>query len=583
MLPGGQSRVRTNSAKSVNRCATHSSNFESVTPMALNYLAETSPVRVLFLVTANNGLTQRATLKLREEGHSVRVAVADSAESMRAAVAPADFDLIICPYLKAYIPDEIWRDHLVIVVHPGPPGDRGPSSLDWAITMGEPAWGVIAFAATAEMDAGPVWAWRSFDIMPGTRKSALYNGAVADAAVDCISEVVANFRDPQFTPLPANKVDRPVASAQERPVMKQADRAFSWEDDASTIVRKVLAGDGAPGVLAELAGEKFYVYDASAAGPVSAPPGTIVEHAYGAVRVATRNDSIWIGHLRKPGKGNFKLPAAQLLAAAAPAAGDGTPGQPEIRYHRYGDIGEVSFNFYNGAMSTEQCGRLRQALARAMERDTRVLIVSGGPEFFSNGIHLNIIEAAENPAREAWANISAINEICHQIVGCTNQVVIAAFTGNAGAGGVMLPLGADEVVAREDIVLNPHYATMGLYGSELHTYTLPRRVGPEIATRLLTDCEPISARQAAKIGLVDSVGPRELDKFDAWVRDIAARYAEAPLWEATIAAKQARLKTDAMRMPLSAYETLELAEMAQDMFHDRNGFAAKRHNFVLKL
>ena len=49
--------------------------------------------------------------------------------------------------------------------------------------------------------------------------------------------------------------------------------------------------------------------------------------------------------------------------------------------------------------------------------------------------------------------------------------------GNAGAGGVMLALGGDEVLMREGVVLNPHYRTMGLFGSEYWTYVLPRRVG----------------------------------------------------------------------------------------------------------
>ncbi|GAA1804056.1 hypothetical protein HC028_04365 [Planosporangium flavigriseum] len=34
--------------------------------------------------------------------------------------------------------------------------------------------------------------------------------------------------------------------------------------------------------------------------------------------------------------------------------------------------------------------------------------------------------------------------------------------------------------------------------------------------------------------------------------------------------------------PLSYYETRELAEMARDMFDDRNGFAAARHSFMYK-
>jgi putative two-component system hydrogenase maturation factor HypX/HoxX len=99
---------------------------------------------------------------------------------------------------------------------------------------------------------------------------------------------------------------------------------------------------------------------------------------------------------------------------------------------------------------------------------------------------------------------------------------------------------------------------------------------------LLTECEPISINHAARIGLVDAIGPREPDKFRDWLQDLAAPYTNAWQWESAIAAKTERLARDSDKMPLSAFENLELAEMALDMFHDRNGFAAKRHNFVLK-
>ena len=140
----------------------------------------------------------------------------------------------------------------------------------------------------------------------------------------------------------------------------------------------------------------------------------------------------------------------------------------------------VSFDFYNGAMSTGQCRRLTAALRHAAAQDTSVLVVSGG-EIFSNGIHLNVIEAAADPAGEAWRNINAIDDVCRAIIDCP-QLVVAAVGGNAGAGGVMLALGADRVLLRDAVVLNPHYQTMGLYGSEYWTYVLPRRIGRQAAT-----------------------------------------------------------------------------------------------------
>src|SRR4029453_16490816 len=98
--------------------------------------------------------------------------------------------------------------------------------------------------------------------------------------------------------------------------------------------------------------------------------------------------------------------------------------------------------------------RLLAALRHAVRQDTRVLVLRGGTDAFSNGIHLNVIDAAGDPGAAAWANIKAINEVCREIITCTRQVVVAAYAGSAGAGGAMLGLGADVVGGRPGILLH---------------------------------------------------------------------------------------------------------------------------------
>ena len=55
---------------------------------------------------------------------------------MEVAVVRHQPQLIVCPMLKTIIPESIWARHRCLIVHPGPKGDRGPSSLDWAIELG---------------------------------------------------------------------------------------------------------------------------------------------------------------------------------------------------------------------------------------------------------------------------------------------------------------------------------------------------------------------------------------------------------------------------------------------------------------
>jgi putative two-component system hydrogenase maturation factor HypX/HoxX len=118
-------------------------------------------MRVLLLVSAFNGLSQRVWCALRESGHDAGVLLATNAKDMIDGVRAAEPDLILCPYLTHRVPSEVWQHWRTIIIHPGPVGDRGPSSLDWAITEGLPAWGVTALQAVEEMDAGPIWATRT--------------------------------------------------------------------------------------------------------------------------------------------------------------------------------------------------------------------------------------------------------------------------------------------------------------------------------------------------------------------------------------------------------------------------------------
>jgi putative two-component system protein, hydrogenase maturation factor HypX/HoxX len=146
----------------------------------------------------------------------------------------------------------------------------------------------------------------------------------------------------------------------------------------------------------------------------------------------------------------------------------------------------------------------------------------------------------------------------------------------------MLALGADEVLAHEGAVLNPHYRTMGLYGSEYWTYVLPRRVGPYQAELLTTCCEPINTEYAHQIGLIDQVvgGPRSA--FEDVVLDHALRLATRDDYHLLLEHKRSRRAEDERRRPLDVYRTEELATMSRDIFDDRLGFAAARHAFVMK-
>ena len=118
---------------------------------------------------------------------------------MIAAASREAPDLIIAPMLKIAIPKEVWSRHLCLIVHPGISGDRGPSSLDWAIANGENSWGVTILEAAEELDAGAIWASHEFAVAedPPT-KSSLYRGQVTEAALCGVLEAVARIESGEF-------------------------------------------------------------------------------------------------------------------------------------------------------------------------------------------------------------------------------------------------------------------------------------------------------------------------------------------------------------------------------------------------
>jgi methionyl-tRNA formyltransferase len=260
-------------------------------------------MKILFLCTAHNSLSQRLGLALSRL-HDVTIEYALSEDVMLSAVNLAQPDLIICPFLTTLVPRKIYTDHMTLIVHPGPPGDIGPSALDWVLMgddgtvddskdllkhldtptcrPGRSHWGVTVLQAIEEFDAGPVWAYDQFEIdidQPGLTKAELYRGAVTTAAIAAalaaISRVQAaatgdlisdgGVHKPFSPSLQANPKYRLLSVGSNtpfqggrlhhRPLLKGAQREFDVSrHGAEQISRRIRCADSQPGVLSRVFG-----------------------------------------------------------------------------------------------------------------------------------------------------------------------------------------------------------------------------------------------------------------------------------------------------------------------------------------
>ncbi|MCM2326841.1 MAG: hydrogenase maturation protein [Lysobacter sp.] len=553
-------------------------------------------MKILFLTHAFNGLAQRLFIELGAQGHEVAIELDVNDATTAQALALAKPDLVIAPFLKRAIPESVWKSVPCLVVHPGVPGDRGPSALDWAILEGEKEWGVTVLQAVAEMDAGPVWAHRAFP-MRLAPKSSLYRREVTDAAVEAVGEAVKSFAKGGH-PVPAADLGS-AARGKARPLARQADRAIDWtSDDTLTVLRKIHSADGFPGVRDEILGRPVRLFGAHAEGRLRGPaPGEVFATRHGGILRATRDGAVWISHLQaiapEGGEPTLKLPAIEVLGDAlagvaeiayAVDAPEHGPTWRELRYEEHGEVGVLHFAFHNGALSPSQCRRLLAALQHAKTRPTRVLILAGGPDFWCNGIHLNAIEATERPADASWESINAMDDVAREIILTTDRFVISALAGNAGAGGAFLALAADRVWLARGVVLNPHYKGMGnLYGSEYWTYLLPRRVGRDKAKELTERRLPMGSQEAVAIGLADARFGHDPQGFLSAAIKRAEAMARDPRFEDLIFAKRRQRLVDESAKPLDKYREEELEQMKLNFYGFDPSFHVARYHFVYKL
>ncbi|MBJ7539679.1 hydrogenase maturation protein [Marinomonas transparens] len=550
-------------------------------------------MRILFITTSHNGLSQRAWSELLAKGHDIKIQLATSDDAMLDAVEAFRPELILAPFLKKAIPDIIWKNHTCLIVHPGIKGDRGPSSLDWAIMRGYKEWGVTILQAAEEMDAGDIWSSNNFP-MRDVSKSNLYRHEVTAAALKGIHDAVSKFESLDFVPEALNYSNPDVKGCWNDPI-KRVDRAIDWASSSQDIIAKIKAADSTPGVLeSHIFPFPCFMYGAHLEDKLKGNAGEILAQRDSAICIATGDGAIWVSHLKKELSGGFKLPAMKVLAghiaepmfSARDIFNDDLSIKTfrEIWYREEDNVSYLYFDFYNGAMSTEQCLRLREAFWNVQsQRKTQIIVLMGGHDIWSNGIHLNVIENAISPAQESWDNIVAMDDFVCDVVSCTSHYIISALHGNAGAGGAVMALAADEVIAREGVVFNPHYKKMGLFGSEYWTYLLPKRVGVDKANQLTSECLPVDTKKALEIGLIDAAFGQNVKAF----RDNLSKRVEAIKntidFEKFTSEKRKKLLSEEAIKSLNDYRNDELREMWVNFNSLNSPYHILRYSFVHKI
>jgi enoyl-CoA hydratase len=182
----------------------------------------------------------------------------------------------------------------------------------------------------------------------------------------------------------------------------------------------------------------------------------------------------------------------------------GADGERAVLYEQRGRIGVIMLNRPNRANAIngpmrDQLHRVKEAVAK--DPAVQVVVVTGAGRHFSGGADLRAPAAERAAARRRHPGATDFSGL--------PQPVIAAINGAAMGGGCELALTCDLrfMAAGAQIGLSEiRFGAMPLGGG---TARLPRLVGPAVARRMIMTGEPVGAREALRIGLVDFVEPPE--------------------------------------------------------------------------
>ena len=370
-------------------------------------------MKITLLVSTFNSLTQKVFCYLKDVGHDVKVVYAINAAQMIAEVDASTPDIVFSPFLKKYIPKEIFSRYPTFVLHPGPRGDRGAYSLEHVVFEQKSIWGMVILRVDEKLDGGEIFVEREFKVK-SRYKASIYRNELSQAALEATQRFFENYTN--LAPVP--QLDTPLHKA-----ITEESICIDWQKDTTKeIIKKINTLDSFPGVRDEILGVECHLFGAGEEEKLKGAPKEILAKRDGAICLGTVDGAVWISHLKEPHR--FKLPATYVLKERLKGVKeDRLPLLFDKSYATFyetsvemrDEVAYLCFNFHNGAMSAAQCVRLKYCIDYLKER-CKVLVLIGGMDFFSNGIHLNILEDSKKQGEDGWANINAMNDLIRSIL-----------------------------------------------------------------------------------------------------------------------------------------------------------------------
>jgi len=171
------------------------------------------------------------------------------------------------------------------------------------------------------------------------------------------------------------------------------------------------------------------------------------------------------------------------------------------------------------ALSPQLVAELRDAMETAAKNtEARVVIVTGAGRAWSAGIDLKALNSGIENGTFTADQVLKDGERIIDLLQTMPKPTIAAVNGFCYTGALELMMAFDMVIAAEEAQIGDTHAKWGVLPKWGMSQRLSQLVGPMKARELSFTCEPISGKEAARIGLVNKAVP--LDDLDDTVNEM---------------------------------------------------------------
>jgi enoyl-CoA hydratase/carnithine racemase len=182
-----------------------------------------------------------------------------------------------------------------------------------------------------------------------------------------------------------------------------------------------------------------------------------------------------------------------------------------LLYEKRGGIGYVTLNRPGvlNAQSPEMFDELAQVFGE-IKRDPEVgvvILTGAGDRAFCAGADINYLKQLAQTTPMAAKTFVEKNRLAFGAIEHLGKPVIAAVNGFALGGGCELAMACHMRIASENARFGQPEINLGLFPGAGGTQRLPRLVGKGRAIEMMLTGEAISAQEAHRIGLVNTVVP----------------------------------------------------------------------------